>query len=75
MKNGCILVRLKPGKVKETLEEIRKIEGVSTAFLVFGRYDLVTFIETEDLEELFDISIKMNTLDGVESTETLPEAP
>lgn len=75
MKNGCILVRLKPGKVKESLDDIRKIEGISTAFLVFGRYDLVAFIEIEDLEELFEISIKMNNLDGVESTETLPEAP
>ena len=75
MKNGCILVRLKPGKVKETLEEIKKIDGVSSAFLVFGRYDLVAFIEIEDIDVLFDISIKMNALDGVESTETLPEAP
>ena len=75
MKNGCILVRLKPGKVKESQEEIRKIEGVSTAFLVFGRYDLVAFIETDDIEGLFDISIEINSLDGVESTETLPEAP
>lgn len=75
MKNGCILIRLKPGKVKETLESVRKIEGVVTAFLVFGRYDLVTFAETEELEELFDIAVEINSLEGTESTETLPEAP
>ncbi len=75
MKNGCILIRLKPGKVKETLESVRKIEGVVTAFLVFGRYDLVAFVETEELEDLFDIAIEINSLEGTESTETLPEAP
>ncbi|MEX2739485.1 MAG: Lrp/AsnC ligand binding domain-containing protein [Candidatus Wukongarchaeota archaeon] len=75
MKNGCILIRLKPGKVKETLESVRKIEGVVTAFLVFGRYDLVAFAETEELEELFDIAVEINSLEGTESTETLPEAP
>ncbi|MEX2722032.1 MAG: Lrp/AsnC ligand binding domain-containing protein [Candidatus Wukongarchaeota archaeon] len=75
MKNGCILIRLKPGKVKETLESVRKIEGVVTAFLVFGRYDLVAFVETEELEELFDIAVEINSLEGTESTETLPEAP
>ncbi len=75
MKNGCILIRLKPGKVKETLESVRKIEGVVTAFLVFGRYDLVAFVEAEELEDLFDIAIEINSLEGTESTETLPEAP
>ncbi len=75
MKNGCILIRLKPGKVKETLESVRKIEGIVTAFLVFGRYDLVAFAETEELEELFDIAVEINSLEGTESTETLPEAP
>jgi uncharacterized protein with GYD domain len=47
--------------------------GVGKAYAAYGRWDIVAFIDAPT-EEIGKISAKINLIDGVRSTETLPQA-
>ena len=70
---ACVLVRALPGKVLKVLEGFRAVKGVVRAFLVYGRYDIVVFVEAADYDSVKRISGEINTLKGVKSTETAIE--
>jgi len=67
---ACVLIRAMPGKVMEVLEAIKRIEGVVKAFPVYGRYDIVAFIEAPSFESISKLSEKINAVKGIKSTET-----
>jgi DNA-binding Lrp family transcriptional regulator len=68
-----VLINTAPGKTKEVLEAVRKIEGVSYAYAVFGRYDIVaTSKDMADLGEVASLVVnEIAKLSGVTKTETL----
>lgn len=67
-----VLVRCRMGKVKEVVEEIKKVKNVKAAYPVAGRYDAVVEVEFEGLSQLGELVIhNIQTIDGVERTETL----
>ncbi len=70
---ACILVRASPGKVRNVLNNVKKVENVVKVFPVYGRYDVVVFVEAPNLESIIGTSEKVNALKGVKSTETLIE--
>lgn len=71
-----VLIKTSPGKVKRVLETLRGITGVKYAYAVFGRYDLVAMIETENMESLTETIVeKIGVIDGITNTETLIKAP
>ena len=49
MVTGLVLVRLMAGKEKQALTSIKTTKGVAHVTAVFGRWDLVLDIETDDL--------------------------
>jgi DNA-binding Lrp family transcriptional regulator len=72
MITGLVLVKLKAGKEAEALEKIKQVEGVAHVSAVFGRWDLVLDMESEDLQTLSNTVVhQIRTIDGVETTETL----
>ncbi len=71
---ACILINCKKGEFPNIVEQIKGFEGVKSAFSTPGRWDIVVEVETTDLKGLTDISLKINGLGGVRSTETLVEA-
>ena len=72
MVTGLVLVRLMAGQEKQALAEIRKTEGVSHVTAVFGRWDLVLDIETQDLPTLSNVIVRdIRAIPGVMSTECL----
>lgn len=72
MVTGLVLVRLAAGKEKQALAKIKEIRGVSHVSAVFGRWDLVLDMETEDLQSLSEAVVgKIRAIPGVESTESL----
>ncbi|HUT86108.1 MAG TPA: Lrp/AsnC ligand binding domain-containing protein [Elusimicrobiales bacterium] len=72
MITGLVLVKLKAGKEDSALAEIRQVEGVAHMSAVFGRWDLVLDMESEDLQSLSSVVVhQIRTIDGVEATETL----
>jgi len=72
MVTGLVLVRLSAGREKQTLAKIKEVKGVSHVCAVFGRWDLVLDMETEDLRTLSEAVVgKIRAIPGVESTESL----
>lgn len=68
-----VLINTAPGKTKDVLEAVRKINGVSYAYAVFGRYDIVaTSRDMADLKEVASMVVnEICKLSGVAKTETL----
>lgn len=72
MVTGLVLVRLVSGKEKQALAKIKQTKGVSHVSAVFGRWDLVLDMETEDLTTLSDTVVhEIRSIPGILSTETL----
>ncbi|MFH1773368.1 MAG: Lrp/AsnC ligand binding domain-containing protein [Methanobacteriota archaeon] len=67
-----ILINAAPGKVKSVLEAVRKIEGVTRAYAVFGRYDIIAMADVKDLDNAAAMVVrKICKVEGVARTETL----
>ncbi|MEE8425187.1 MAG: Lrp/AsnC ligand binding domain-containing protein [Elusimicrobiota bacterium] len=72
MVTGLVLVRLMSGNEKDALAKIKETKGVSHVCAVFGRWDLVLDMETEDLPSLSKTVVeKIRSIPGVLSSETL----
>ncbi len=72
MVTGLVLVRLVAGKEKAALTKIKEIRGVAHVTAVFGRWDLVLDIETDDLATLSNVVVRdIRAVAGVLSTESL----
>lgn len=72
MVTGLVLVRLMSGKEKDALAKIKETKGVAHVSAVFGRWDLVLDMETDDLASLSNIIVEdIRSIPGVLSTESL----
>jgi DNA-binding Lrp family transcriptional regulator len=71
MLSACVLIKTIPTRIEETLAEVKKFKQVKKAYMVFGRWDIVAFMEVSEYKELKDITSEINRIKGVRSTETL----
>jgi len=62
-----------PGKVANVLDNVKRVKGVVKAFPVYGRYDIVAFVEAPDLNSVSKSSREINAIKGTKSTETAIE--
>lgn len=74
MTNVCILIRVLKGKSSVVLNGLKKMPEVKSAQLVLGRYDIVAFAETKTHQTATTLSLNVNAIEGVRSSETLIEA-
>jgi uncharacterized protein with GYD domain len=74
MLDACILLKVVPTKADMVLDTIRKVTGVRKAYFTYGRFDLAVFVEVEAYKKLREITTQINGIEGIRSTETLPEA-
>lgn len=74
MLNACILLKVVPTKAEVILDTVRKIEEVRKAYFTYGRFDITVFVEVKDYKELREVTSRINSVEGVRSTETLAEA-
>ena len=74
MLNACILLKIVPIKTHEIMDQIRDIDGVRKVYATYGRFDITIFVEVEGYRELRKVTTKINGIEGIRSTETLPEA-
>jgi len=71
--NACVLIKTTPADTQKILEKVAKMGAVWKAYVAYGRWDIVAFVEAP-IEEISKISASINSIDGVRSTETLPQA-
>jgi len=74
MLNACILLKVVPIKAHTILSAIKKIKAVRKAYFIHGRFDIAVFVDVSDYKELRTVTTKINCIEGIRSTETLPEA-
>ncbi len=65
MEEALILGKISYRVSKKMIEELRKIDGVIEAALIFGPYDFYATVKTETKEEMGDIIYKVRSIDGV----------
>jgi DNA-binding Lrp family transcriptional regulator len=67
-----VLINVEIGAEAEVLGDLRPIPEVQEAHLVFGVYDIITIVETSEIQELKDVvSNRLRSLDKVHSTLTM----
>ncbi|MEM1538161.1 MAG: Lrp/AsnC ligand binding domain-containing protein [Candidatus Nezhaarchaeales archaeon] len=74
MVKACIAIKAVPTKVDSILKELNGLKEVKKAYNVYGRFDIVALIEAADNRAIAELSGKINSMDGVRSTETFVEA-
>ena len=50
--SACILIKTVPLQTEPVLEKTRSLKGVKKAFIVYGRYDMVAFVEASGYPEI-----------------------
>ena len=69
---GFVLLNCDLGAEEFILEELKKISGVSQAYITFGAYDIVAEINTESRQDFDEtVALKIRHLTRIVSTMTL----
>ena len=72
MVTAFVLVVTKIGKEKDVLNAVSKLDKVQEAWNVYGDYDIITKVGTDDIESLNQFIVKeLRTLPDVSMTTTL----
>ncbi|MEM2897159.1 MAG: Lrp/AsnC ligand binding domain-containing protein [Candidatus Bathyarchaeia archaeon] len=67
-----VLINSEIGAEDEVLEELKKVENVKEAYVVYGVYDIVAKVEAETMDKLKEVvTWKIRRLDKVRSTLTM----
>lgn len=67
-----VLMSAEVGKIREILDELKKIEGVAEAYTVAGSYDIVAKLQADKFESVAEaVTKKLHKIGGVKSTMTL----
>lgn len=78
MPMAFVLINAEIGSEEEVLKELKKVEGVVEAYVVYGVYDVVAKIRAETMDKLKDVvTWHVRRLNKVRSTLTMivVEAP
>jgi len=58
------------GKLGETLEKLRKIENIRSIAVTAGDYDIILKVVVENLEELMEVTDRIQLVGGIKRTTT-----
>jgi DNA-binding Lrp family transcriptional regulator len=65
------LMEIEIGMTDHVVDQLRHIEQAIRIAVTTGSYDIVMLIETQSLEELYDITVhKIHTISGIKETST-----
>jgi DNA-binding Lrp family transcriptional regulator len=67
---GYLLLECSSGNVWNVLADLVKINRIKMAHVVTGNFDIIAFAEFSDIEELSSLIQEVQTLSGVEKTQT-----
>jgi len=70
MINAYILLTMRPGNSNKSIKEMRKIENIEKISVVAGEYDIVVRVHVKNLEELLEVTNKIQMVDDVKKTNT-----
>ena len=70
MPTAFVFITTEPASMPEVLEEIKAIDGVEEAEMVYGVYDIVVKVNVKNLEQLHNLTSQLHKVNGVERTNT-----
>ena len=70
MISAYILITIQPGKTDKAIKEMRKLNNVAKISVIAGEYDIVVRAQIKNLEELLDVTDKIQMIEGVNKTTT-----
>ncbi len=66
-----VLINVRSGKALEVVSKVRLVAGVNSANTCWGRPDIFALVEAKDDSTLAEtVLAKLQTIDGIESTDT-----
>ncbi len=66
-----VFINVLPGKEREVLQSVRVIKGVTESYELFGDYDILAKVESEEKERLQTIiQQKIRCVKGIANTST-----
>ncbi|MEM4576173.1 MAG: Lrp/AsnC ligand binding domain-containing protein [Candidatus Nezhaarchaeales archaeon] len=74
MVNAVVLIKSVSTKQDELIGKLKVTEHVRKVYPCYGRFDIVAFLDAPDIDKVKLLTLKINSMDGVRSTETLLEA-
>jgi len=72
---GYIFINSEPRRIWEIAEAALKIEGIKMAHAVAGQFDVVAYAEFDNMEMLSRIINELQSLNGVQRTQTTVAIP
>ncbi len=69
-----VLIRAPARLQWDIADRAKKMRGVVDAYPVFGRFDIAVVIKGRDFKDIASVAAKVAGIEGIRSTETLPEA-
>lgn len=71
METAFVFINVLPGKEKEILQRLRRIKQVTESYELYGDYDIVIKVETEEKEKLQAImQQQIRCIKGIANTST-----
>ena len=72
MPTAFVFINTEPASMPEVLKEVKAVEGVEEAEMVYGVYDIVAKVKAETMDQLKQlITFKIRMLANVLTTQTL----
>ena len=72
MPMAFVLINAEIGSEEDVLKELRKVEGIQEAYVVYGVYDVVAKVKADTMDKLKDIvTWHVRRLNKVRSTLTM----
>lgn len=72
MTTAYVLMNAETGSEMDVLKDLKKVEGITEACLVYGVYDLILRVTADSMDELKQIlKFRIRRIDKVRSTLTL----
>lgn len=68
-----LLISTELGLEEFVVNELKKIEGVKEAHVVYGVYDVVAEIEGKDMNELHEVTIKVRKVPHIRNVLVIPQ--
>ncbi len=66
-----VLMDIELGKTDDVVDALRKIDQATTVAVTTGGYDVVVLLETSNLEELYEITVRrIHKIPGIKETQT-----
>lgn len=66
-----VLINARRSHAREVVSRVQKIEGIKSVHACWGRPDVFALVEAKDDSTLAEIVLsKIQTIDGIESTDT-----